>query len=118
MAVMAHGYVKVIKLAQTCVLCLQNYLMMSLTHESLFVTISFKQMDHFHNLDKFKYSFIYRVSKKTDTFVIQISREGISVFYSPCIAFLALFRFKNSSQLTIPAIEMRPRGLIKMTFMT
>jgi hypothetical protein len=28
-----------------------------------------------------------RVSKKkTDTFVIQISREGISFFYSPCIS--------------------------------
>ena len=34
-------------------------------HDStLFVTLSFKQIDHFHNLDKFKYSFIYRVSKK------------------------------------------------------
>jgi hypothetical protein len=52
-------------------------------HDStLFVTISFKQIDHFHNLDKFKYSFIYRVSKKKLTPLLFKLAAKVSVFFT------------------------------------
>jgi hypothetical protein len=35
----------------------------------------------------YRQSSIQGESKKTDTFIIQISREGISFFYSPCILY-------------------------------
>jgi hypothetical protein len=49
---------------------------------TLFVTISFKQIDHFHNLDKFKYSFIYRVSKKKLTPLLFKLAAKVSVFFT------------------------------------
>ena len=55
--------------------------------------VQLKRYSNFNNMvDSKGLLFLYRVSKKTDTFVIQIGRESISFFTHPVHPVVAFWR--------------------------